>query len=90
MTTVGSERILDAPETVRNTIDVDVGGTRRDERRSLPFQNKPKPLVSREMIVGVKERIDGTGSVLRPLDEEDVRRKVRWLADNGAWDRGRG
>jgi N-methylhydantoinase A/oxoprolinase/acetone carboxylase beta subunit len=61
-----------------------IDGTRLDERRSLPLQNKPKPLVSREMIVGVKERIDGTGAVLRPLDEEDVRRKVRTLVDNGA------
>ncbi|MGH3086541.1 MAG: hydantoinase/oxoprolinase family protein [Rubrobacteraceae bacterium] len=61
-----------------------IDGTRLDERRSLPLQNKPEPLVPREMIVGVKERIDGTGSVLRPLDEEDVRRKVRRLVDNGA------
>jgi len=61
-----------------------IDGTRLDERRSLPLQNKPEPLVPREMIVGVKERIDGTGSVLRPLDEEDVRRKVRHLVDNGA------
>jgi N-methylhydantoinase A/oxoprolinase/acetone carboxylase beta subunit len=61
-----------------------IDGTRLDERRSLPLQSKPEPLVPREMIVGVKERIDGTGSVLRPLDEEDVRRQVRRLVDNGA------
>lgn len=61
-----------------------IDGTRLDERRALPHMSKPKPLVPREMIVGVKERIDGTGSVVRPLDEEDVRRKVRKLVDNGA------
>jgi len=61
-----------------------IDGTRLDERRSLPLQFKPEPIVSPEMIVGVKERIDGTGSILRPLDEEDVRRKVRHLVDNGA------
>jgi N-methylhydantoinase A len=61
-----------------------IDGTRLDERRSLPLHNKPAPLVPREMIVGVKERIDGRGEVIRPLDEEDVRRKVRQLVDNGA------
>ena len=61
-----------------------IDGTRLDERRALPHMSKPEPLVPREMIVGVKERIDGTGSVVRPLDEEDVRRKVRKLVDNGA------
>lgn len=61
-----------------------IDGTRLDERRSLPRQSKPEPLVPREMIVGVKERMDGTGSPVRPLDEEDVRKKVRELVDNGA------
>ncbi|ABG04803.1 5-oxoprolinase (ATP-hydrolyzing) [Rubrobacter xylanophilus DSM 9941] len=61
-----------------------IDGTRLDERRALPHMNKPEPLVPREMIVGVKERIDGTGTVLRPLDEKDVRLKVRQLVDNGA------
>jgi N-methylhydantoinase A/oxoprolinase/acetone carboxylase beta subunit len=61
-----------------------IDGTRLDERRSLPLQNKPRPLVPREMIVGVKERVDSRGQVIRPLDEEDVRRKVRTLVDRGA------
>ena len=61
-----------------------IDGTRLDERRALPHMNKPEPLVPREMIVGVKERIDGRGKVIRPLDEEDVRQKVRTLVDRGA------
>lgn len=61
-----------------------IDGTRLDERRALPHMSKPDPLVGREMIVGVKERMDGTGSPIRPLDEEDVRNKVRQLVDNGA------
>lgn len=61
-----------------------IDGTRLDERRSLPLQNKPQPLVPREMIVGIKERIDGRGQVIRPLVEEDVREKVRLLVDRGA------
>lgn len=61
-----------------------IDGTRLAERRSLPWQNKPLPLVPRELIAGVKERIDARGQVVRPLDEDDVRLKVRRLVDRGA------
>ena len=61
-----------------------IDGKRLDERRNLATQRKPVPLVDRTMIVGVKERIDSTGAVLRPLDEDDVRRKLRVLMDRGA------
>ncbi len=61
-----------------------IDGKRLDERRALPLQEKPVPLVPRDMIVGVKERIDGRGRVIRPLDADDVRRKVRHLVDRGA------
>ncbi|ALS21963.1 hydantoinase/oxoprolinase family protein [Paenibacillus naphthalenovorans] len=61
-----------------------IDGTRLAERRNLPIQQKPQPIVDREMIVGVKERIDAKGKVIRPLDEDDVRRKVRTLVDRGA------
>ena len=59
-------------------------GKRVAQRRNLAVQTKPTPLVARNMIVGVKERIDSAGNVLRPLDEADVRRKLRTLVDNGA------
>ena len=61
-----------------------IDGTRVQERRNLAVQKKPEPLIPREMIVGAKERIDSTGQVLRPLDEEDLRAKVRYLAQHGA------
>ncbi len=61
-----------------------VDGKIISERRNLAMQNKPLPLVQRELVVGVKERIDSTGKVIRPLDEEDVRRKLRVLMDRGA------
>ena len=61
-----------------------IDGTRLDERRALPHQHKPLPIVPRELIAGVKERIDATGTILRPLDEDDVREKVRTLVDRGA------
>ncbi|MGW6281274.1 hydantoinase/oxoprolinase family protein [Kribbella sp. NPDC055071] len=59
-------------------------GTRIGERRNLAVQSKPEPLVERDLIVGVCERIDSAGAVLRPLDEDDVRRKLRQLVDGGA------
>jgi N-methylhydantoinase A/oxoprolinase/acetone carboxylase beta subunit len=59
-------------------------GTRISERRNLSVQAKPTPLVERDMIVGVRERVDSTGRVLRELDDDDVRTKLRQLVDNGA------
>ena len=61
-----------------------IDGTRVQERRNLAVQQKPEPLVPRELIAGVKERIDSRGRVIRPLDEEDVRKKVRQLVNRGA------
>ena len=59
-------------------------GTRVSERRNLAVQNKPAPLIGRDMIAGIRERVDSNGAVLRPLDEDDVRRKLRTLVDGGA------
>lgn len=59
-------------------------GTRINERRNLAVQHKPEPLVDRDMTVGVAERVDSAGNVLRPLDEDDVRAKLRELVDKGA------
>ncbi len=59
-------------------------GQRVSERRNIAVQNKPLPLIDRQMIFGVRERVDSAGAVVRPLDEEDVRRKLRMLMDRGA------
>ena len=61
-----------------------VDGRRVAERRNLAVQTKPVPLIDRSMIVGVKERIDSRGAIIRPLDENDVRCKLRLLIDRGA------
>ncbi|MGA3292420.1 MAG: hydantoinase/oxoprolinase family protein [Candidatus Acidiferrales bacterium] len=61
-----------------------IDGTRVAERRNLAIQKKPDPLVPRDMIVGVKERVDSRGNVIRPLDENNVREKVRYLVGRGA------
>lgn len=59
-------------------------GQRVAERRNIAVQNKPHPLIDRSLILGVRERVDSAGQVVRPLDEEDVRRKLRSLMDRGA------
>src|SRR6185503_5664686 len=61
-----------------------IDGTRVAERRNLAVQKKPDPLIPRDMIVGVKERIDSRGTIIRPIDENDVREKVRYLVTHGA------
>ncbi len=61
-----------------------IDGTRVAERRNLAIQKKPDPLIPRDMIVGVKERVDSRGKVIRPVDEKDVREKVRYLVARGA------
>src|SRR5579863_6729662 len=61
-----------------------IDGTRVQERRNLAIQKKPEPLVPRDMIVGVKERVDSRGKIIRPLDEANVREKVRYLVSRGA------
>jgi len=61
-----------------------IDGTRVAERRNLAVQKKPDPLITRDMIVGAKERIDSRGNVIRVLDEDDLRTKVRYLVNRGA------
>jgi N-methylhydantoinase A/acetophenone carboxylase len=61
-----------------------VDGLRPTEKRNVAVQNKPEPLISREMIVGAKERIDLNGKIIRPLNEDDVRQKANYLIDKGA------
>ena len=59
-------------------------GTRIGERRNLAVQGKPEPLIERDMIVGVAERVDSAGRIIRPLNVQDVRTKLRELVDRGA------
>lgn len=47
-------------------------------------KSKPVPIVSRDMVVGVQERIDCFGQVQIPLDEEEVHEGIQQLVDKGA------
>ncbi|PLS15279.1 acetophenone carboxylase [Bacillus sp. M6-12] len=52
-------------------------------RRNLAQARKPQSLIKRHHTVGIKERIDSFGQILRPLDEDDVREKLQYLVDQG-------
>lgn len=58
-------------------------GLKVREKAALPLVSKPEPLIPRKLVVGVRERIDCFGNVVIPLDEEDVRKKVRYLVNQG-------
>jgi N-methylhydantoinase A len=45
---------------------------------------KPSPLISRTMVVGIRERIDCFGNIIAPLVKEEVLEKIRYLVDKGA------
>ncbi len=54
------------------------------ERRNVARAVRPLPLIPRDMIEGVIERIDSKGAIVAPLDDENVRHKVLNLVDRGA------
>jgi len=53
------------------------------EMRNVARAQKPEPLIPRMLTVGAKERIDSAGKVIRPLDEDDLRDKIKLLVDKG-------
>ncbi|NLT36270.1 MAG: hydantoinase/oxoprolinase family protein [Gaiellales bacterium] len=59
------------------------GGTPQ-ENRDLARIRKPEPLISRDMVVGVRERVDSFGRVLAPLSRGEVLEKLQILVDRGA------
>jgi len=58
-----------------------VDGLPEHEVRHTMFVTKPEPLVPKERIRGVKERVDYQGGVLVPLDREGARQALRELVE---------
>lgn len=52
--------------------------------RNIARVRRPTPLVDREMVVGVHERIDSNGAIIYPLDEAVFLDQLRGLVDKGA------
>lgn len=59
-------------------------GLSEKSQADLPGACRPDALVPVPLIAGVRERLDAVGNVLMPLDEEDLREKIRDLVDRGA------
>lgn len=59
------------------------GLTYRERQNLFPTAQKPKPLIPRELCIGVRERVDSRGMVIRPLDEEHLRDQIVKLASKG-------
>jgi len=53
------------------------------EQRRVAQARMPEPLIARDMVVGLKERIDCFGQVVRPVDEDDVLEAIQYLVDRG-------
>ncbi len=61
----------------------EIGRGNRPEAYNLMFR-RPVPLVSRELVYEVDERLDASGSVIRSLDENSVRAAVEAAVKSGA------
>ncbi|MGB6068556.1 MAG: hydantoinase/oxoprolinase family protein [Desulfomonilaceae bacterium] len=59
-------------------------GLGSQENKDLARIRKPVPLIARNMVVGVRERIDSFGRVICPLQREEVLEKLQILVDRGA------
>jgi len=53
------------------------------EQRKVAQARMPEGLVARDMVVGLRERVDSFGKVIRPLDENDVLEALQYLVDHG-------
>jgi N-methylhydantoinase A/oxoprolinase/acetone carboxylase beta subunit len=53
------------------------------EIRNVARATKPDALIDRELVIGVRERLDCFGNVIRPLDEDHFRASLRGLVDQG-------
>src|SRR5579884_2521049 len=88
-TTLGSNIVIERKG--RNVALITTAGFRdvliigREKRYQVYdlFIDKPEPLIPRRLIREVDERLMFDGSELRPLNEEQARRVVRELADEG-------
>ncbi|MCP4723022.1 MAG: hydantoinase/oxoprolinase family protein, partial [Desulfobacteraceae bacterium] len=59
-------------------------GMSPDKNKDMARIQKPNSLISRDMIVGVRERVDSFGNVVAPLNKEEILEKLQILVDRGA------
>jgi N-methylhydantoinase A/acetophenone carboxylase len=59
-------------------------GGSAEANKDLSRIQKPEPLISRDMVVGIRERVDSFGRIISPLQKEEVLEKLQTLVDKGA------
>lgn len=52
-------------------------------QRNLARIQRPHPLIPKGLIVGVEERVNSEGEIVRPLNEDDLLEKIQYLVDQG-------
>ncbi len=60
-----------------------VDGLHPNEIRHQAVVKKPEPLIPKELIIGVTERIDSFGNIVVPLNKEEVRQATKKLVSKG-------
>ncbi|MBI2371743.1 MAG: hydantoinase/oxoprolinase family protein, partial [Deltaproteobacteria bacterium] len=63
-----------------------VDGLSEDEIKHFAYVTKPDPLVPRELIRGVSERVDFRGNVVAPLRLDEAREAIRSLVEEAGVD----
>lgn len=53
------------------------------KQADIPGADRPQPIIPREYIVGIRERIDYKGEVVLVADKENIRKQVQTLVDLG-------
>lgn len=59
-------------------------GLPMERKRQVARGQRPEPLIPRQMVAGLRERIDDDGEVIIPLQREHVREQLRRVVDQGA------
>ena len=52
-------------------------------QRNIARVERPEPLIPKKLIVGVKERVDSRGEIVRPLEEDHLLEQIQYLVDSG-------
>ncbi|MFQ5516716.1 MAG: hydantoinase/oxoprolinase family protein, partial [Acidimicrobiia bacterium] len=55
-----------------------------ETKRIIARADRADPVIDRELVVGIRERVDALGKVVVAVKRAEVRRKVRQLVDRGA------
>ncbi len=55
-----------------------------DHAKDVRNARRPEPLIERNMVVGLRERIDCFGEVIIPLRKKEIHEKLQYLVNRGA------